>query len=172
MNSSLLRMGVVGRPHGIKGEVSAIWDGDAQPVAGMPVQLRLNGVAKSSEIVASRTHKDRQILSLSGVGDRTSAENLKGAEIFVAREYLPELEEDEAYLQDLTGFEVVLENGEVLGILDHIEFPANQTVWAIKSAEGNEILFPARPEFIVAFDMSGHKISINPPEGLVDIYRA
>lgn len=171
-DDSLLMMGFVGKPHGIKGEVSIIWHGEESPIAGMTIFLQHEGHTVQYEILSLKEHKNRYIFRLKGVEDRSAAEALNGAQIYVARENLPELEEDEAYLHDLVGYELFLNNGEMVGKLDHVEFPANKIIWAITASDGHEILFPAESQFIISFDHKRQRIYIDPPPGLMDIYRA
>lgn len=93
-----------------------------------------------------------------------------GQKILLDRADLPEPGEDEAYLEDLLGCDVLLPEGRRLGRLDHFEYPAGQEIWAIVTDQGDEVLFPARPEFITGFDLAARTVSIDPPEGLLEIY--
>ena len=86
------------------------------------------------------------------------------------RESLPEPEEDEAYVEDLLGCDVLLPDGRRLGRLDHVEYPADQEIWVIAAQDEREILFPAQPCFIVGFDLDAPSVTIDPPEGLLEIY--
>lgn len=119
-----------------------------------------------------RVHKGYPLISLSGIDDRDKAEALRGARIFMPRSELPPPGEDEAWLEDLIGADILLEDGKRIGVLDHIEYPAGQEIWAIKDEAGREILFPARPEFIASIDAAAGKVRIAPPPGLLDIYLA
>ena len=117
-------------------------------------------------------HKERPLLLLEGVADRTAAEALRGCKLFVRREDLPEPDDDEVYLEDLLDCDVVLPDGARIGRLDHFEYPAGLEMWVIMTDDDKEVLFPARPEFIVGFDLEIPAVVIDPPEGLLDIYLA
>ena len=55
------------------------------------------------------------IARIDGVNDRNMAETLRGTELFISRDDLPELKKDGEYYQsDLIGFSVV-RNGNMLG---------------------------------------------------------
>lgn len=90
-----------------------------------------------------RMHKGRPLLLLEGITDRNMAEALRGQKILLDRADLPEPGEDEAYLEDLLGCDVLLPEGRRLGRLDHFEYPAGQEIWAIVTDQGDEVLFPA-----------------------------
>ena len=88
------------------------------------------------------------------------------------REDLPEPDDDEVYLEDLLGCDVVLPDGSRIGRLDHFEYPAGLEMWVIMTDDDKEVLFPARAEFIAGFDLEAPAVVIDPPEGLLDIYLA
>lgn len=171
--NALLRMGAIGRPHGIRGELAVDWQGEHAPRTGdIFIVVMPDGIKTRFAVLSCRWHKGRLLLALSSISDRSQAERLTGAAVYMDRAFLPAPAPDEAYLADLPGCDVFLANGVFLGILDHLEFPAQQPVWAILDASGHEILFPARSCFIKALDMSRRQITIDPPEGLLDIYCA
>ena len=168
-----VELGSVARPHGIRGELAVDWYADAPPGAFGRLWLCRRGMEPLPvAVLASRSHKGRPLLLLDGVTTRDEAEALRGALLCVPREDLPEPAEDEAYLADLMGADILLPDGRRLGRLDHVEMPAGQEVWAIRTDDGREILFPARPDFIRSFDLMARQVCIDPPEGLLDVYLA
>jgi 16S rRNA processing protein RimM len=52
---------------------------------------------------------------LAGIGDRNAAEALKGVELYVERDKLPEADEDEWYYDDLIGLDAVSPEGKPIG---------------------------------------------------------
>lgn len=166
-------MGLVGRPHGVRGEISVDWAGDYVPARHDVVMLEKDsGVTLSFSVLGSRWHKGRLLLSLEGIEDRTAAQDLGGSTVLMAKACLPAPGRDEAFLADLPGSEVLLPDGELVGVIDHLEFPAGQVVWAIRDSQNNEILFPAQACFIKNLDMQQRRVVIDPPAGLMEIYRA
>jgi len=57
------------------------------------------------------------IAHINGFEDRTSAEVLRGTELFIERDTLPEIKDGEYYQSDLIGFYVV-RDGKKIGIVD------------------------------------------------------
>lgn len=166
-------MGQVGRPHGIRGELSVDWVGEYVPKPHDTVVLQQNGGSPMPfRVNASRWHKGRLLLGLDGIADRTAAQNFTGLSIFMAKSALPPLGDDEAFLNDLPGYDVFMADGVYLGVIGHLEFPAGQPLWAICDKSGRELLFPAHEHFIKTIDASAHKVVIDPPEGLLEIYFA
>lgn len=169
----MVQMGALGAPHGIKGEIAINWHGENAVPTSQPLYLRApDGSFISHAVLGARRHKGRWILLFDGINDRDEAAKLTGAPIYIPRDALPAPAPDEAYLNDLIGCAVLLPNGVRVGVLDHLEFPAGREVWAILDDSEREILFPARPEFIKSFELGKRAVIIDPPEGLLDIYRA
>ena len=98
---------------------------------------------------------------------------MRGQELLIDASFLPEADDDEPYLRDLIGLTVKLENGDIVGELEDVDFPAGQEMWVIRAPEsegGHEILLPAVPEFVLDIDLSAEVVTIAPPEGLLDLY--
>lgn len=57
------------------------------------------------------------IAKINGFDDRNAAETLRGTELFINREQLPTLTDNEYYQSDLIGFDVI-RNGKKIGIVD------------------------------------------------------
>lgn len=170
--ANALLMGMAGRPHGLKGEIGVDWFGEYQPAKGDNLILATGDGIQAFQLFASRAHKGRLLLTLEGIADRTQAEKLTGAKIFMSRDSLPRPDADEAFLEDLPGSKIFLADGSELGSLAHLDFSGGQVIWAIKDKDNREILFPAQPCFIKNMDLDKHEIIIDPPEGLLDIYLA
>ncbi len=126
-----------------------------------------DGSTRTAAIRSWRPHKNGLLVCLEGVDDRNAAELLRGVQLCVARESLPELPDNEAYIEDLFGRKVVLTDGTRVGVVHHIEMPAGQLLLALRDGEW-EYLFPAREEFIVSLK---DPIVIDPPPGLLETCR-
>lgn len=173
MAADLLRMGRLGRPHGIKGEISADWHGSWRPAAGDRIYLQSSDSGPAPVVIASaRMHNGRLLLKLEGIDDRILAAGLTGSAILAGRSQAGGVAEDEVFAADLAGYRVLLTDGSELGRIDHVEFPAGRMIWAITDLGGAEILFPADSSFIAALDAQKREAVIDPPPGLLDIYRA
>jgi 16S rRNA processing protein RimM len=172
---AFVHMGTLARPHGIKGDICIDWYADAPLSLFLPDTLWLQegeSAPRRVTVVACRPHKGRQLLRLEGIDDRTAAEALRGHKLLVDRARLPELPEDEAYINDLLGYAVHTPDGQRIGRLERVECAAGQDIWVIATPQGTEVLFPAQPCFIAGFDVLERTVRIDPPEGLLDICRS
>lgn len=173
--SSLVVLGKLMKPHGIKGAIRVEYYAESPELLEKPLMLRAGRFApRPVRIREWSLWKDQLILTIEGVNDRTQAEQMRGQELLIDASHLPEAEDDEPYLRDLLGLTVKLENGEVVGELEDIDFPAGQEMWVIRAPEsegGYEILLPAVPEFVLDIDLDAEVVTIAPPEGLLELYR-
>ena len=169
--SDFVEIGVIGRPHGIKGELCVIYYAESPDLLHGSLFLRAGKEQpRAVTVQAVREHRNQLIIRIEGVADRSAAEVLRGQSLLVPVEAMPALD-DEVYLYELMGFAIIDDvSGKLLGHLDHVMFHTDPEVWAIVAPDGKEFFLPAVPQFIADIDMQAESIRITPPEGLLDIY--
>ena len=169
---SFITIGRIIKPHGIKGEVCVDFYADSPSVLANEVWLKgPSSPSRAVAVVAARFHHGRLLLTLENSPDRNTAETLRGAEVLIPRERLPELKEGEIYLADLPGFSVILdEANETIGTIADVDLSSGQEIWRIVTPGHKEILFPAVPEFVTQLDAETKTARIAPPPGLLEIY--
>ncbi len=170
--SPFVVLGRLVKPHGVKGDIRVDYYAESPELLKKPLMLRAGRLTPRPVCVqAWKLWRDQLILKIEGCDDRSRAEELRGQELLIDASFLPETEEDEPYLRDLTGLSVQLEDGSALGRLENISFPAGQEIWHIRTPDGkHEILFPAVPDFVRAINLSFGIAIIAPPAGLVELY--
>lgn len=164
-------LGEVVKPHGIRGEICVLSHADSPSIFGAAGHVLLTGGGKPvrRKVVAWREHKDRVLLSLAGVTSRDEAEELRGRSVCLRREDMPEPDDGQVYLHDILGYTVVLEDGTELGPFTRFIDTAGAEVWIVEHPRG-EIMLPAVDEVVLDIDAERRVITVNPPEGLVDLY--
>jgi 16S rRNA processing protein RimM len=106
-------------------------------------------------------------VSLTGVGDRDSAERLRGCLMYVPASEAAPLGEDEYWIHDLIGMSVVSEQGEKLGVVtDYISRPA-QDLLIVEDETTREFEMPFVREFVRKIDREASAITVRVIEGLV-----
>lgn len=157
--------------HGLRGEVRIV------PTTDFPDQRFRKGnelflfhpsLAEplKLKITARRTHKDFEILSFDGFSNINDVEKYKGGELKIPEESLMELEEDEFYIHQLVGCEVVSDQGEELGTIVDVIQPGANDVWVVKGKRG-EILLPYIDECIKEVDIANKRVVCHLMEGLL-----
>lgn len=108
-------MGVIGAPHGVRGELR-VKSYTADPLALGDYGTLYDAQGRAFDVTDIRPAKNVVVVSFEQVKDRSQAEALNGVELFIGRDQLPdeELDEDEFFIADLVGL-AVLEDGERTG---------------------------------------------------------
>ena len=88
-------------------------------------------------------------------------------ELWIPREEAQELEEDEYYIADLIGMDVVLEDGSKFGTLKDVMETGANDVYVVEDAKGEEILLPAIRECILDVDVEKNVMTIHLMKGLI-----
>ena len=125
-------------------------------------ELRLPKGAETYELQNSKLHGAGIIVKLNNVDDRTHAETLKGADIWVAKADLLELEENEYYWFELEGLSVINTEGETLGHVKKLmETGANDVLVVANAIDKQEILIPyVKEQVIKRVDLAQKTITV------------
>jgi 16S rRNA processing protein RimM len=113
--AGLILLGRIAGAQGLKGEVKInSFTADPEAIAAYGPLSGRDGQRFVIERV--RHLKGGSVVAaLEGVRDRGAAEALHGAELYVARDRLPEADEDEWYYEDLIGLKAVSPEGDEIG---------------------------------------------------------
>jgi len=167
----LILIGKVSGTHGVRGQVRVVpFSGDAKSITSLRTFLLRapDGECESREIDCAVEHKKRVLVKIHGVDDRDQAQSLVGREVYVCRDQLPLLPEDEYYWTDLLGLEVHTLQGVFLGRLVDILITGSNDVYVVKNEE-REYLVPALSDVVLKIDLPSRKMVINPLEGMLDL---
>ncbi len=162
-----IKIGLIQRPFGIKGEVKIRPETDdikSYYAVGDVLQLELKNETHEYTIETVRMHQKSLLIKFKELKDRTAVEPLHGATIFVMREKLEDLEDDEFYFIDLEGC-TVFEDDKELGVVSEVlDMPAHP-VLRVKTKE-DDILVPFVKAFVKDVNIDEKKIVIKHMEGL------
>ncbi len=127
---------------------------------GKSVESGENGEIET-KILGVRLQKDRPVLRLAGVTDRTAADSLRDMEIYISEDQLDELPEGEHYVRNLIGARVhdIASNTDV-GVLTDVVQNTAQSILEVETGEGKTVLIPAVDAFLR---------SINEEAGLIEV---
>ena len=112
----------------------------------------------------AKEHSDTVVASAHEVDDRSAAEALKGARIFIPRSSFPTAAEDEFYWVDLLGLDVVNREGVVLGQVQDLLSTGPQTVLVLSSVQDGkplERMIPFVSQFVDGVDLPSRRITVD-----------
>ena len=112
-----------------------------------------------------REAKDHLVATIKGIATREDAERLNGIELYIAREKLPETDEDEYYHADLIGLAAVNAANEPLGRVTAIHnFGAGDIIEIAPTQGGPTMLLPFTNAVVPTVDLAGGRVVIELPQ--------
>ena len=110
-------VGKIVAPQGIRGEVR-VQTYSENPLDFQKLKIQSSKFSdKDFKFVRAVPNSTVSIAKIRSFDDRNAAETLRGTELFIMRDALPDLGPDEYYQSDLIGFDVV-RHGKKIGIVD------------------------------------------------------
>jgi 16S rRNA processing protein RimM len=112
----------------------------------------------------AKEHSDTVVASGQDVDDRSAAEALKGARIFIPRSSFPTASTDEYYWVDLIGLDVVNREGLALGRVKELLSTGPQTVLVLEYNEGDKALermIPFVSAYVDGVDLPAKRITVD-----------
>jgi 16S rRNA processing protein RimM len=165
----LLVVGRVGRPQGIKGEVTVEVRTDSPEERFAPGSVLLTETGALT-VEHARDHSGKLVVLFEGVSDRNGAELLRGTVLHVDARTLPPLaDEDEYYDAQLVGLRAVLEDGSVVGPVTDVLHLPHGDVLVVDRGEEAEALVPFVRAIVPVVDVPGGRVVLDPPPGLLDL---
>lgn len=162
----MIILGEISRPHGVRGEVKLrSFTQDPCAIAAYGVLTTERGERVTLKNV--RAAQDHVIARIEGVTDREGAEKLKGRKLQVARDALPELDdEDEAYAADLEGLNVIDRQGAVIGVVFAVpNYGAGDLIEIAVPGQKATLLLPFSDDVVV--EITDEAVIIDASEGSV-----
>jgi 16S rRNA processing protein RimM len=169
----LILIGVIARPHGLRGEVAVNSEtdfADRRFAAGSVVLAGPSG-ARPLRIERLRFHQRRPLVLFEGVHTVEQARQLAGERLWVRASEREVLPAGQYYQSDLVGCQVEDADGRAIGTVVRVEESGTPVlvVSGTGAMAGSEVLVPLADEICREIDIAAKRIVIVPPEGLLDL---
>jgi len=166
-----LLVGIVRRPHGLRGELSVepLTDFPARFAAGSVVTWRRGGASRGLRVSAARPHGKRLLVAFEGVEDADAARALQDGELSIPGAEATPPPEGFYYAHEVAGWDVVDTAGRRLGAAAGIEKAPGSPMLAVTRDDGGEALVPFVHGIVVEVDRDKRRIVLDPPEGLMEL---
>ena len=112
----------------------------------------------------TKDHSDTVVARADGIEDRSGAESLRGARVFVPRSSFPTAPEDEFYWVDLLGLDVFNREGVHLGRVKELMSTGPQSVLVLEYEEEGKALermLPFVSAYVDGVDLPGKRINVD-----------
>lgn len=183
-----LLVGVVLRPHGLRGElvVEVRTDSPEERFApGAVLAARSAGGARidaarsaggaptgpdtTLTVASARPHSGRLLVRFAEVGDdRDACERLRGVQLLVSTAQLPPtVDSDEFHDHQLEGLRAELPDGSVVGTVREVAHGPGGELLVLDRPDLPDALVPFVREIVPTVDLDAGRIVLTPPEGLL-----
>ena len=159
-----IRIGRITGAHGIRGEVLL------HSYAEVPEDVADYGPLSDEtgkrhfEIKIVRLTPKGIVARLKGVDDRNGAEALRGVDLFIDRERLPEADDDTYYHADLIGLAAVAPDGAAVGtIANVVNYGAGDLLEIRLAGASRTELIPFHDDFVPTIDLPGRRVVVRMP---------
>ncbi len=164
----VVRIGVIGKPHGLKGEVRVFPDNPDSLLLSTSPTILIGQDDRQDQLNISQASKSNRyyIVKFKEITSREQAETLKGKKVFIDyQELAMDTGDDEYLLCDLIGMAVFDLEGKDYGVIKELIDTSANLVFVSRSKE-KEFLIPDIPEVVKEIDVDNNRMVIDPPEGL------
>ncbi len=163
MARDILLAAIIGA-QGLKGQVKVKLFTET-PEALMRYGLVKDRLGRHFEVTAIRSARSGEaVISFSRITDREQAEALKGTELLIARDQLPEAGNEEFYHADLIGLDAQDSEGRTLGKVAAIHNYGAGDVIEITRPDGDSVLLAFTRETVPVIDLAGGRVVVAVPE--------
>ncbi|TAK14387.1 MAG: 16S rRNA processing protein RimM [Anaerolineae bacterium] len=162
-----LLVGVVRRPHGVKGEVLLSVETDFPERLQPDTVLYVGEQHEPHTLTSRRGHNDGLLVRFDDHARREDVDGWNNLNVYVRTDDRPPLPEGQYYLHQLLGLKVVTEDGATLGTVTEVLDTGANSVYVVNTPEGKEILLPAIPDVVLTVDVPGGIMTVRLMDGLV-----
>ena len=177
INTNTVRVARIGKPHGIRGEVTVevFTDSpDTRFAQGNVVDVVSVSKTQSSfshlTVEKARWNNKILLLKFEEFSDRNTAESLRNYELYAQAD--DPLDEDEGwYADELIGFSVYKDEitSTKIGEVTDLITGAAQDLLQVQLSDGREVLIPFVEEIVPEIDEDQGAVVISPPAGLLEL---
>jgi 16S rRNA processing protein RimM len=165
-----VRLGRLGRPHGVDGELYLDDCGlDAESLAALS-RVEWRGADGSTQVLTLagvRPAHTRMLVRFAGIDNRDQASRLTHGVLMAESTQIPDAGPGAVYQFQLLGLEVQTEDGRVLGTVTDAFPTAAHWVYVVNGAR--ELMIPVHEGTILNVDLEARRITVSLPAGLEEL---
>ena len=163
------RIGRIGKPHGVKGEMNFMFTDDVFDRTDSDyIIIEVEGLLVPFFIEEYRFRSDETaLLKLCDIDTQEQARQFTNCEVFFERSKA-DTPADELTWAQIVGFQIVDENnGKIVGKIVAVDDSTENILFEIETTKGHQTLIPAHDSLIRDIDTSSQTITMTIPDGLL-----
>ena len=167
----LYKIGEITKSHALKGEVVFQFTDDIFDTTDADYLIvEVDGIFVPFFIEEYRFRSNSSaLLKLVDIDSVEQAQQVIGCDVYFEKAKAADADEEEMSLHYFVGFEMVDEKGNLIGKVTDIDDNTENWLFVVEKTDGSEALIPAHEEFIADIDHEGRKLTMDLPEGLLEL---
>lgn len=164
----LIKIGVIQKTHGIKGEISCHIQVTPDDFADIQtIFIKEKNTPIPYFISHYHFNQNKLTLSLEDIDSVEKAKALLNLEIWLEAKFITE--DEYIWVDQIIGFDIVdLQKGKIGIVENYYKIPNNDLL--VTEISGKEVLIPANTHIVKAINNAQRTIEVDLPEGLIEIY--
>lgn len=166
-------IGTLGKPHGVKGELSFHFADDIfDRVDADYLLIEIDGLLVPFFIDEYRFRSDETaLMTFSGIDTEDKAAELTGCDVYFPRSLANDEDDDSPVSRaEIIGFSIIdAQTSKAVGTVKAIDDSTLNTLFEVTTLEGQEVLLPVSEDLIKDVDKKARKITMEIPQGILDI---
>lgn len=145
-------VGKIRSSHGVRGLVKFDFYGEGPDLLKETPLYSSQNSSEEIYINLKNKHKTYWLAEIKGVSDKNTSDTYRGTELYIDRDHLPAIDEDEHYHVDLIGMKVLDKNEETLGeIIAISNFGASDLI-EVKAKGQDSFFVPYTDAYVLEID--------------------
>lgn len=158
------KIGYISKTHGLKGEVTAVFQIEVELDEVKSLFLEFNGNLVPYFVEKITGKDNKPFLKFETIDTQTQASSIKGCHIYLPKSVRPKLKRGQFYDDEIIGFSVEDETAGSIGSVTDVQGSGANRLLTI-NYRGKEVLVPINAPFIKGLNKTEKKIKLNLPEG-------
>lgn len=171
--SGRIAVGIIRRPHGVRGEASVEpWTDSPDrfdELTTVTIVSPDESQTRTVEVQSVRAHGDRALVKFAGIESPEEVQLLRNWTIEIPEEQARELEEGEYFLHDLVGLTLIDREGRERGVVTDIHEGGGGLLLDVRRPDGRSFAVPFAAQLCSEIDVPAKRMVVDLPEGLDDL---
>lgn len=170
-SEEVYKIGRIGKPHGVKGEVSLQFSDDVFDRSDADfLVLDIEGILVPFFFEEYRFRSDSvALVKFCDIDTQEQARTLTGCDVFFMRSHADETADTLTWAQ-IVGYTLTdSRTGKTVGEIRHVDDSTINILFEVVSPDGDELLIPAPEELIEGVDTDRREIRLALPDGILDL---
>ena len=171
--SDRIAVGVIRKPHGVRGEASVEpWTDSAERFTELEAVTLVSPDERSTRqvmIESVREHGERALVKFAGIETPEEVQSLHNWTVEIPEAEARALEEDEYFLHDLVGLTLVDAQGRERGVVTDVYEGGGGMLLNVKRADGRQFELPFAAQLCTEINLEQKRMVVALPEGIDDL---